>query len=169
MTTKGAALIGFFIGFVSGGVATYFYLKNQEEVYDYIPEDSTGVNPIEVTEEDVETNARIISENSYSHAYNENVERTKDEMEKAKKDKPYVIPPDIFGNDTEYSKFSLKYYKDGVLLDDQNQPLDDVENVIGSDYMMHFGEFEEDVVYVRNDGMKADFEILFVDYDFMDS
>ena len=36
----------------------------------------------------------------------------------------------------------------------------DVENTIGIDSLNHFGEYEEDSVFVRNDIKKCDYEIL---------
>ena len=35
-----------------------------------------------------------------------------------------------------------------------------VDNVIGEDSLNHFGEYEEDSVFVRNDSMATDYEIL---------
>lgn len=32
--------------------------------------------------------------------------------------------------------------------------------MVGLDYYTHFGEYEDDSVYIRNDAMKCDFEIL---------
>ena len=73
--------------------------------------------------------------------------------------KPYVIAPEEFG-ECEYETVSLTYYKDGVLTDDQNYIVEDVDFVIGRDSLNHFGEYEDDSVFVRNDELKADYEIL---------
>ncbi len=71
---------------------------------------------------------------------------------------PYVISPDEFGEEDEYETVSLTYYKDSVLADDVDD-LVDVANV-GEDFASHFGEYEDDSVYVRNDLKKIDYEIL---------
>ena len=49
---------------------------------------------------------------------------------------------------------------DGVLADDMDEIIEDVDEVVGEDSLNHFGEFEEDSVYVRNDERKCDYEIL---------
>lgn len=75
-------------------------------------------------------------------------------------ERPYVIPPGEFGELYGYEMISLTYYKDGVLTDDQDEPVEDVDNVVGLSSLTHFGEYEDDSVFVRNDRLKADFEIL---------
>lgn len=77
-------------------------------------------------------------------------------------DKPYVISPDEFG-ENGYETVSLTYYEgDGVLTDDIDKPFDEDEiaEYIVPDFADHFGEYEDDSVFVRNDFMKTDFEIL---------
>lgn len=75
-------------------------------------------------------------------------------------DRPYVIPPEEFGNADEYDIISLNYYADGVLADDWNDPIEDLEATVGEDFASHYGEYEEDCVYVRNDRLKVEYEIL---------
>lgn len=74
--------------------------------------------------------------------------------------KPYVIPPDVFGDIDEYEQISLNYYADKVLTDEDDEIIHDVEEVIGTESLAHFGEYEDDSVFVRNDRLKCDFEIL---------
>lgn len=76
--------------------------------------------------------------------------------------KPYVIPPESFGEleDEGYTCVSLTFCSDQIVLDDNNDILEDVEGVIGFDSLSHFGEYEEDAVYVRNDKYRCDYEIL---------
>lgn len=74
---------------------------------------------------------------------------------------PYVIPPEEFGNDAdEYDLISLNYYEDGVLADDWGDVIEDVDRVVGKESLTHFGEYEDDSVYVRNDRLKCEYEIL---------
>ncbi len=72
----------------------------------------------------------------------------------------YVISPNDFGEKLEYERISLTYYADGVVTDDENEVLDDWADLVGPDFMTHFGEYEDDSVFVRNDTLKADYEIL---------
>lgn len=74
---------------------------------------------------------------------------------------PYVISPDEFGeNGDEYETISLTYYADGVLTDDADEVIEDVDDIVGTDSLTHFGEYEDDSVFVRNERMKCDYEIL---------
>lgn len=74
--------------------------------------------------------------------------------------KPYVIPPEEYGEIYEYDTRNLTYYDNGVLTDEDDNVIDDVENLIGEDALNHFGDYEEDSVHVRNDRLKVDYEIL---------
>lgn len=76
-------------------------------------------------------------------------------------DAPYVIPPESFDELEGYSVRSLTYYSDNVLADDDDRIVEDVEALVGSDSLNHFGEYEDDSVFVRNDRLKCDFEILY--------
>lgn len=76
--------------------------------------------------------------------------------------KPYVISPDEFGEkyDEGYETETLTYYADGVLTDDADDIIENIPAMVGKDFDKHFGEYEEDAVYVRNEKHKADYEIL---------
>lgn len=76
-------------------------------------------------------------------------------------DKPYVIPPEEFGEFEDYECISLTYYADGVLTDDDDELVEDVDDVVGLESFNHFGEYEGDSVHVRNDRLKCDYEILY--------
>lgn len=83
-------------------------------------------------------------------------------------DKPYVIPPEDFGEKDDYSTETLIYFKDSVLADDMDHRIEDVEAMVGVESLNHFGEYEDDSVYVRNDRLKTDFEILLDERFFAD-
>lgn len=88
------------------------------------------------------------------------------EAEKNKKEgdenplKPYVISPDEFGERDGYPTVSLTYYEDGILTDESDEIIRNIDDVVGEDSLLHFGEYEDDSVFVRNDDLKIDFEIL---------
>lgn len=85
-----------------------------------------------------------------------------DDMSINEENMPYVIPPDEFG-DTDYDTLSYTYYADKVLTDEQDNPVNNVDEVVGIGSLETFGEYEDDSVFVRNDAMKVDIEIL-LDY-----
>ena len=71
-----------------------------------------------------------------------------------------MISPEEFGEFEEYEKISLTYYSNNILADENNEVIEDVEETIGVDSLTHFGEYEDDSVFVRNDARKCDYEIL---------
>ena len=74
-------------------------------------------------------------------------------------DDPYVISPDEFG-EKGYEEISLTYYSDGVLADENDDIVEDVDKYVGYESLSHFGEYEDDSVFVRNDRLEVDYEIL---------
>lgn len=87
-------------------------------------------------------------------------EETKKEVEPVRKTTPYVISPEEFGEFDGYDTVSLTYYADGVLTDDDENVIEDVAKLVCVDFASHFGEYEDDSVFVRNDELMSDYEIL---------
>ena len=75
---------------------------------------------------------------------------------------PYVITPEQFGEYNEYGTKTLIYYSDNVLTDEIDNPITSEEMVtmIGPDALDHFGEYEDDSVYIRDEMNEMDYEIL---------
>lgn len=72
-------------------------------------------------------------------------------------DKPYVISQNEYGEFGDYMEISLTMYGDGIVADDDDEIIEDVAAVLGTDFE---DEFEDDVVFVRNDARKCDYEIV---------
>ena len=73
---------------------------------------------------------------------------------------PEVIPPEETW-EQDYPTITLTYYaEDDVLADEQDNILDDIEQLVGVDFREHFGEYEDDCVFVKNPEMKVYYEIL---------
>lgn len=75
---------------------------------------------------------------------------------------PYVIIPEQFGEYSEYGTKTLTYYADNVLTDEIDNPItsEEMETMIGPDALDHFGEYEDDSVYIRDEMNEMDYEIL---------
>ena len=73
---------------------------------------------------------------------------------------PYVIAPYDFGELDGYSQIELTYYADEVLEDDEYNIVTDADKLLGPKALYTFGEYEEDAVFVRNEQLRADFQIL---------
>ena len=73
---------------------------------------------------------------------------------------PYVISYEELGEIEEYDTVSLTYYADGVVADDWGDVIEDIPNVIGEDFSNHYDNADDpDMVYVRNERLKCDYEI----------
>lgn len=111
-----------------------------------------------------EKEKEVSAEESEKEHYNKELIKNKYRVEEDISDmtviKPYVIAPDEFGENDDYERISLTYYLDGILTDENNEPINDVDGLIGESTLTHFGEYEEDSVYVRDDNLHCDYEIL---------
>ena len=94
--------------------------------------------------------------------YNDCIRDYVEESARQSQEKPYVISPSELDEYDDYETISLTLYADGTLADDNDEVLseDEIEEIIGKDSLNHFGEYEEDSVFVRNDARKCDYEIL---------
>ena len=108
---------------------------------------------------DITEYAARLERDGYTNYSNVGAEQKKEEQETMEM-KPYVISPEEFGEFEDYERISLSYYADQVLADEDDEKVDDVDNVVGLESLTHFGEFEDDSVFVRNDRLKCDYEIL---------
>lgn len=99
---------------------------------------------------------KILKDQKYSN------DTKNDNSERSSSMKPYVISPDEFGEmeDEDYDKVSFTYYADGVLADEYDEIVENVDEIVGEESLTHFGEYEDDSVFVRNDKLKCDYEIL---------
>lgn len=170
-------IFGFSIGAVVGSAVTWKVLKSKCE-YDSEGEDCTitledlkrknsqentsNTEPEEPVKEEVVTDIRALASDiqknmmktDYTHK-----EPEKLEVQPVGK-KPYVISPDEFADLDDYEVETLFYFADGVLTDSDYTPIEDVEGMVGSNALNHFGDYEDDSVFVRNENYKTDYEIL---------
>lgn len=71
-----------------------------------------------------------------------------------------VIKPGEYGS-TDYDMVSLQRYSDGIITnsDDEVATGEWVETTLTSQALSHMGEYEADVVYIRNDKTRTDYEV----------
>lgn len=73
---------------------------------------------------------------------------------------PYIISPEDFAIDDEYTIVNLNYYIDGVLTDEDDNIVANVDDVVGLENLNHMGEYEDDALHIRNENYKCEYEIL---------
>lgn len=85
------------------------------------------------------------------------------EMSKRSEAYPYLLREDEFmHNEHDWDQQSLTYYeKDGVLVDERDNPIDESDTVVGDGNLMRFGHGTKDpnTVYIRNERLELEFEI----------
>ena len=121
------------------------YKEPKEIVEDIVTAERYSIENEEEIDEDDESN------------YTVNVDNNDDEVIT-----PYVITPEEFGEYNEYGTKTLTYYADNVLTDEIDNPITSEEMItmIGPDALDHFGEYEDDSVYIRDEMNEMDYEIL---------
>ena len=113
--------------------------------------------PPAVTQSPVET-PRLDSSTLYEQVIADSRNRA---AENPEPEPPYIIEPEDFALDEDYSKVTYTYYADGVLVDDNREVVEPTDDIFKSDFTRHFGEYDVgDCVYVRNDEIRCDYEII---------
>lgn len=167
-------LLTFAAGALIGSAATWYFVKDkyeklaQEEI-DSVKETfkkSYEDQEVKHEEEIHEVEKKYYNSLAQNYGYEkksrpETILEEDEEEEVKKMDEPYVIKPYEFGDYIDYEQISLLYFADGVLADEDTlDVIDDIEETVGEYFADHFGEYEEDSVYVRNDAKRCEYEIL---------
>lgn len=162
--------VWFFIGFIFGSAGAAYVTKSicnkkaedqiekaTVEARDYYKEKYESVEKKEQeVQEKYEEATRI-----YGKAFDLYKEHNEESPVIEEKVHAYEIDEDEFGEDHEYSTYSLDYYTDGNLVDETGNIVDDPIHLIGADILDKVC-LENPVAYVRNDETKTDYEICFV-------
>lgn len=169
-------LLIFSAGAIIGTVATWAFVKNRyeqmahdeiEEIRDLYLEKSHKIEKEEPDDHKDESVEDTVVKEDRTEDYKKKVEelgymRQRDReggKHDMKIEDPYIITPDEFGDQDNYETNTLTYYSDGVLTDETGIIVDNIDEVVGNDSLNHFGEYEDDTVFVRNDRHECDYEI----------
>ena len=179
MNRKLSNVLLFTAGVAVGSLVTWRYFKTKYEVVEDEIEEKTEENEGETETEDEDPEVseskmsykkpplkeyvKMVEDNGY--VPKTHMEEVEEEIANGKWDdkdvyEPYIIRPEEYGELHAYETLSLNYYADGVLTDELDNPIEDVESLVPADFADHFGEYEDDVVHVRNDNLECDYEIL---------
>ena len=94
----------------------------------------------------------------------------KKEDDEDMKPNPYVITEDEFGEDPNFQTITLTCYADKVVTDELDEVVeeDTFDDLCGLEVLDEFDANEVDVVYVRDDYMETDYEILLDERNYSD-
>ena len=177
----------FIFGAAIGSAATWMYTKKkyeqlaQEEINSvkevFSKRANTAVKEAEFSKQqekpDLNEYAAKVRENGYTN-YSDTDSKAEYKKEIRKQNEhnkgyfAYIITPEEFGEFDDYEKISLTYYNDQILADENDEIIDDIDETVGIDSLTHFGEYEDDSVFVRNDERKCDYEILLDHRNYVD-
>lgn len=174
----------FVLGAACGAAGAYFYLKKKFEQYaqeeiDSVKEmykaEKKEENPVE--EEMVEVNdpkpdlkdlkkdqknynRKSIKEYTDYTKFSGSTDKPEDPIHQPFTEEPEIISEEEFGEIDEYDTITLMYYSDGVLAEDiSDEIVDNADEKVGTDYVDVLMKDDKDVVYVRNEIDKVDYEI----------
>lgn len=72
---------------------------------------------------------------------------------------PYVIKEEDIGELMDYDLIHLTFYADHILTDDADDPIKNIDDIVGPEALRCFLNPNVNIVYVRNDRLACDFEI----------
>lgn len=102
----------------------------------------------------------------YGYADIEEIPTRNLSIEERMEAEPEIIPPDSYGEFDNYTLLGYMFYADDVLTDENDEPIDDFEDIVGDEFR-HL--FHNDMVYVRNDRLQIDYEIMRVSERYHDT
>ena len=112
--------------------------------------------------EDLMTYAKKLAEERYTSSVEE-FSRKPFEKEEPNFDVEYIDPNEYGLEEDDWDEISLSYYLDDVLADELDEVIEGDERfeIVGN-FEKHFGDYEDDSVFVKNNKRKAYYEILLV-------
>lgn len=132
--------------------------KNIEKAGEVLTEDlkDSIENPDELTIQEIRDK---VQELGYIN------EQAMKEKEKEKEEADDMGGPEVIAPEEtweqDYPMITLTYYEgDGVLADERDRIIGNVDEMVGEDFASHFGEYEDDTVYIKNPNFKSYYEIL---------
>lgn len=117
------------------------------------------------TKKDKKENKKIIDTENYGTIDLETAEEQLINMTTEDSASIMIIHPNDYGEEDEYDTKSWLYWSDGILTNENDEIVENSEEFIG-DALSHFGDYEEDSVYVRNRANQTDYEILKTEREF---
>lgn len=179
---KALYLVAFLAGAAVGAIGTVAYVKKNYDISEKNEEDT------EIAEDDTEEAADEIEESEEEalirRTNNDILKSVKNPEERSRKERllnkyftassiygnpnndeyevhsgPYKIRSDEFSMFEDYSAVELTLYSDGIVADDRDEIVENVEELLGDDFREMFDE-GEDELYIRNDMRCCDYAIL---------
>lgn len=176
MDIKVIATLAFAAGAIVGAASTYIFMHKQTEekvnaaIQPVRDEFDKALQQMEADKKKFEDNVEAsVRKKMNKEAHEKEVKAVNKKAEdlgyKKKDGRPYLIDQggEEFGG---YMAVSLDYYSDGILLDGNDIISDaDKDDLVGIENLALLSDTKPEI-WVRNDKLKVDYEIAYVDEDF---
>lgn len=160
----------FLAGAAIGSLVTYKVvmsrfeiIEDEEEIKEESKDEQEEKKESKDSSEDLKRCTEIIKEQGYKTYSNPNVPPEEDDCNEGEIDMENgdirILSPDEFAEDMAYDTETWFLYTDGVVTDAYHHVIEDPKAYIG-DAIDHFGEYEEDSVFIRNSETMVDYELL---------
>lgn len=161
LVTGTGSVIGFITGALVGSIVTYLLTKKkiQAQADMEIEEVRETFANFKRNQEVVLTEHKI-PENRDLSRYSKVVKEPAPKDDPSPSDKPCLISMEEYVEDDEYDKETVIFYSEDGVLTDQFDHVLGVNDIIGEEALKHFGDEEEDIVYVRNNKFMTDYEVV---------
>lgn len=161
MSNKIFGIILFTVGFLCGIRVAGHHMRYRDKASDEGTEEKNDTNSVDEEKlEDLnhkDKYERLVEEHQYQG-------RGRYPLENKENPTIYLLPFDDFGMKEDYETVSYIYYADGVLTDEKDSIISDISDTVTVDALIFLEDNAEDsdVVYVRNEARKTDYEIVSV-------
>lgn len=176
---KGKIVLAGIIGAAVGAVASYFFTRRYYEgiIYDETkigvseekedkPEANEETSPIDSTVPEIIAYANEIAKKRERKDYSKAVANTVDDMQsevkplQKKSNAIRSIPYIEYGDNEDYEEKVLYLYSDGIIADEDDEILEEVEQTLGPNPKEHIDEFDTgDMCYFVNDNQEMYYEL----------
>lgn len=148
------SIFAFIAGAAVGAAAAYKYAEKKfkkiaDEEIASVKEEFCCTAHSDIEEKKTEEPAE--EEDSEEQSYTDAVSKYR-----SSPDGPRIISEEQYGEIEGYFNVTFVYYADGVVTDENDEIVEDVEESIGTEFKNYF---EDDVVYVRNDRRRCDYTV----------
>lgn len=154
------------------------YQEDLESVKEAFSSDYKPKSKTESEEDDEEEESRLKENVEKLEDFKKDAEEYKEivkdynkkEDDEEMKPNPYVITEDEFGEDPNFQTITLTCYADKVVTDELDEVVeqDTFDDLCGLEVLDEFDVNEVDAVYVRDDYMETDYEILLDERNYSD-
>lgn len=166
-------ILSFGLGAAAGAVVTYFIMRKKNKDFMWADDFEEPTPEAEGEKTSDTSEVKCFDSNwkssrkrtNYNDIYRKKYGPT--DPSPTDEDYPmYIITPEEYAAKDSYEAITLYYYRNHILTDADDNVIENIDAIVGEDALNHIGDYEEDVIHVRNDDRETDYEIQYVGEEF---